>query len=264
MLMEVKKELKILFLSVKYNLVREMTNKITFLTNIVFMILNNSAFILEWVVFFSIKENISGYHFKDVLLLWGLASGSYAITFIFFAGVMYLPKLIMDGKIDSFLVQPKNVLLSILSSKTRVSALGDLLFAYIVFFIYGFNIERFLLFTLFILIGGIITTAVATIFGSLAFYITKADAITNSIMNMMLNFDTYPDTIFKGAVRILFYTVLPIAFTTYIPLYVIKDFNLINMLIVIIFSILITIFAFFIFNKGLKKYSSSNLMSARI
>ena len=38
MLMEAKKELKFIFLSIKYNLAREMTNKVTILTNIIFMI----------------------------------------------------------------------------------------------------------------------------------------------------------------------------------------------------------------------------------
>ena len=84
MLTEAKKELKIMLLSIKYNLAREMTNKVTFLTNIIFMILNNAAFIIEWIIFYSIKDNIGGYQLKDVLLLWGLASGTYAICFIFF------------------------------------------------------------------------------------------------------------------------------------------------------------------------------------
>ena len=56
MLMEVKKELKFMLLNVKYNLAREMTNKITFLTNIIFMILNNASFIVEWIIFYSLKN----------------------------------------------------------------------------------------------------------------------------------------------------------------------------------------------------------------
>ena len=54
MLMEVKKELKLMFLSVKYSLMREMLNKTSFLTNILFMILNNASFIIQWVVLYSI------------------------------------------------------------------------------------------------------------------------------------------------------------------------------------------------------------------
>lgn len=264
MLTEAKKELKFILLSIKYNLAREMTNKVTFLTNIIFMILNNAAFLVEWIIFFSIKDNIGGYVLKDVVLLWGLASGTYAICYIFFGNVQELPNLIMNGKIDSFLVQPKNILISILSSKTKVSAIGDLIYSYILLFIYGISIKNFLLFTLFIITGGLITAAVGTIFGSLAFCTTKADTITGNIMGTMLNFDTYPDTIFKGAIRILFYTILPISFSVYMPLHILKEFNIVRFILVISFTILIILLTFFVFNKGLKKYSSGNLMSARI
>ena len=50
MLTAVKNQVKISFLSVKYALMREMLNKVTFFTNITFMILNNAAFIIQWIV----------------------------------------------------------------------------------------------------------------------------------------------------------------------------------------------------------------------
>jgi len=264
MLTEAKKELKLIFISMKYNIAREMTNKVTFLTNIIFMIFNNACFLVEWIIFYSLKDNIGGYALKDVILLWGLASGTYAICFIFFGGVLDLPKLIMEGKIDSYLVQPKNILISILSSRTKVSAIGDLIYGYILLFIYGFSIKNLILYTLFLLIGGIIITSMGAIFGSLAFYITKADTLANTMINMSLNFATYPDGIFKGAVRILFFTIIPIGFAVYLPLNILRDFNMFYFIIVILFCILLVIVAFIIFNKGLKRYSSSNLMSARI
>ena len=264
MLTEAKKELKLIFLSMKYNLAREMTNKATFLTNIIFMVLNNACFLVEWIIFYSLKDNIGGYALKDVILLWGLASGTYAICFIFFGGVVELPKLIMEGKIDSHLVQPKNILISILSSKTKVSAIGDLIYSYILLFIYGFNIKNLILYTLFLIIGGIIITSIGTIFGSLAFYITKADTLANTMMNMMLNFGTYPDGIFKGAIRILFFTIIPIGFAIYLPLNILREFNLVNFIVILLFGLIVSILAFVIFNKGLKRYSSSNLMSARV
>ena len=81
---------------------------------------------------------------------------------------------------------------------------------------------------------------------------------------MMLNFATYPGTIFKDGVRILFYTVIPLGISNYIPVDTIIKFNIGNLAIVISFTIFITIMAFTIFYKGLKRYSSSNLMSSRI
>ena len=62
MLTAVKNQIKISFLSVKYALMREMLNKVTFFTNITFMILNNAAFIIQWIVLFALKDK--GYNLK--------------------------------------------------------------------------------------------------------------------------------------------------------------------------------------------------------
>ena len=49
MLMEVKNQLNVSLLSIKYALMREMLNKTTFISHIVFMILNNASFIIQWI-----------------------------------------------------------------------------------------------------------------------------------------------------------------------------------------------------------------------
>lgn len=264
MLMEVKNQIKVMFLSVKYNIMKQMTNKVTFITNIVFMILNNASFILQWIILFSLKEKIGGYTIKEVVLLWGLASGTYGISRIFFYKAFELPDLIINGKLDTFLVQPKNVFLSVISSHSCVSAIGDFIYAYICLFIYGFSIGKFILFTIFIITGAVTLSAFCSILGSLSFWIERSDILADSVSNAMLNFGTYPGTIFKKGVKLILYTIIPVGIVNYIPVDTIIKFNLENLLLVIVFTILIAICAFWIFNKGLKRYSSSNLMGARI
>ena len=84
MLMEVKNQLKVTLLSMKYGLIKEMLNKATFIMNIVFMILNNAAFIVQWVIIYSLKSNVGGYSFRQILMVWGLAAGSYGFSHFFF------------------------------------------------------------------------------------------------------------------------------------------------------------------------------------
>lgn len=74
MLTAVKNQIKVTFLSIKYAVLREMLNKVSFISNIIFMILNNSCMIVQWIVLFSLKSDIGGYSFKQILLLWGLAA----------------------------------------------------------------------------------------------------------------------------------------------------------------------------------------------
>ena len=80
----------------------------------------------------------------------------------------------------------------------------------------------------------------------------------------MTNCATYPDGIFKGIAKTLLYTLVPVGLSTYLPLKVMLSFSLSNFLIIIFVTILLVSLAFYIFDLGLKRYSSSNLMVARI
>ena len=84
MLTVVKNQIKVSLLTIKYALIREMLNKANFITNILFMIFNNASFIVQWIVLYSLKDNIGGYSLNNVLLLWGLASTSFGISHFFF------------------------------------------------------------------------------------------------------------------------------------------------------------------------------------
>ena len=264
MLTVVKSQLRITLLSIKYALMRELLNKTTFITNVIFMILNNASFIIQWVVVFSIKEDVGGYTLKQVLLLWGLAAMTYGVSHFFFKKSFSLAYTINNGKLDSFLVQPKNVLLSVITTDVEPSAIGDILYGYIILFIYGFTFTRFILYTLFGILGGLTLTAVSVILNSLSFWFKKTDVIAETGNNLMTNFATYPDGIFKGAVKLLLYTIVPVGFVNYIPIQIIVEFNWYKLLIVIIFTLTIVLLSFLVFYRGLKHYSSSNLMIARI
>ena len=264
MLMEAKNQIKVCLLSCKYALQREMLNKVTFISNILFMILNNASFIIQWIILYSIKDNVGGYTLKQVILLWGIAAGTYGFSHFFFNDSYYLSDTINTGKLDTFIIQPKNVLLSCITSSVDISALGDLLYGYIMLLIYGVTPITFLLFTLFCITGGFILTAIAVITSSLSFWFGKVELFANTMNSFMLNFSTYPEGIFKGLIKILFYTIIPIGFVNYIPIQLIMKFNIVNLIVILLITLLFIGLSFLIFHKGLKKYSSSNLMNTRI
>lgn len=264
MLTVVKNQLKVSLLSVKYALMREMLNKTTFLTNIVFMILNNASFIIQWMILYAIKDDVGGYTFKQVLLLWGFSAGTFGISRFFFKNAFSLSDTINNGKLDSYLVQPKNVLLSAITTGVEPSALGDLLYAYIMLFIYGVNFNNFVLYTFLIFVGGFMLVAIAVILGSLSFWFNKSDVVSDVGNSLMTSFATYPDGIFKGLSKILLFTLVPVGFVNYLPVKVLTDFNLGFFLVIVGVAILLITLAFIIFFTGLKRYSSSNLMMAKM
>lgn len=264
MLTEAKNQIKIIFLSIKYSIMREMLNKVTFFSNIIFMIFNNASFIIQWIVLFSLKDNFGGYTLKTVILLWGFASATYGVSRFFFKNAFNLSDTITNGKLDAYLVLPKDVLLSTITSDISISALGDILYGYIMLCIYGLTIKNFVLFTILSICGGFIITSISVIFSSFSFWISRSDFVSDTANNLMVSFATYPDGIFKGLSKIILYTIVPVGLTAYMPVQIITKFNIYSLLIILVATLVIITLAYMIFNKGLKKYSSSNLMIARI
>lgn len=211
-----------------------------------------------------ICDDVRGYSFNQILLLWGMAASTYGFAHFFFKRSFSLSDTITNGKLDNYLVQPKNVLLASITSDVEVSALGDMLYGLIMLCISGFTIEKLFLFALFTICGGIVIVDIAVILASLSFWFGRADMIADTGNGLMINFATYPDGIFKGITKVLLFTLIPIGITTYIPIWVMTKFNLNFTILIILVSIIVTVITFIVFYKGLHKYSSSNLMISKI
>ena len=260
----VKNQLRVCLLAIKYNIMREMLNRVTFLTNIGFMILNNATFILQWMILFHIKEDIGGYTMREVMLLWGLAASTFGLSRILFARAFSLPDLIVSGKLDSYLVQPKNVLLGVITSATSTSAIGDLLYGLILLCVFCFSPGRLLLFLLFTVTGAVILAAFALLLGSLSFWFLRADAFAQHMVNSSISFATYPDGIFHGAARFLLFQILPVGMVIYRPVHVMVEFDCGSLARILFYTVLICALAAVVFYRGLRRYASSNLMEARM
>ncbi len=257
-------QLRVCLLSVKYNIMREMINKVTFLTNIIFMMLNNGSFLIQWAILFRLKEDIGGYGFREVMVLWGLSASSFGLSHVLFARVFSLPELIINGKLDAYLVLPKNVLLGVMTSSTRTSAIGDVAYGLIMICLSGFGIGAILLFLLFTVTGAVIITAFALLMGSLSFWFVRMEIFGNQMQNVLISFATYPDGIFKGGVKYLLYYIIPTGMMVYLPVHVITDFNPKSLLTVLGYALGLSVLAVGVFYRGLRRYSSGNLMEARL
>ena len=260
----VKNQIKTFNLTIKYATMKELLNKATFISNILFMILNNSTFIIQWLVIFSIRDSIGNYGFKDIILLWGIAAETYGISHFFFKKSFTLSDTINNGKLDSYLVLPKNVLISVISSDIEVSAIGDMIYGYIMLCVYGLSFSRFVKFSLLAICGGLIFTSYTTILSSLSFWFSRSDYLADTLSNSQNSFATYPESIFKNSAKFILFTVVPVGFVNYIPIRIIKLFDWKLVVIDILATVFFISLAFLIFNKGLKRYSSTNLMISKI
>ena len=264
MLTAVKNQMRVCLLSVKYNIMREMVNKVTFLTNICFMLLNNATFLVQWIILLRLREAVGGYTMREIMLLWGLTATSFGLSHILFARVFSLSELIIKGKLDSFLVQPKNVLVSVLTSSTDISAIGDFLYGVVIVCICRPGVGGFFLFLLFAVTGAVIFTSFALLLGSLSFWFVRMDMVQDQMVMNIVSFATYPDGIFNGVTRFLLYFVIPAGMTVWHPVHMLVRFEAGMLFTVLGYAGGLTALAVAVFYKGLKRYASGNLMEARL
>ncbi len=263
MLTEVKNNLKIMFLSLKYNLMRLMENNVAFMTSIIMMIFNNASFIIQWITIFSIKEVIGNYTLNDVMLFWAVTSGAFGITHIFFNGVTRIPEYIEQGKLDAYITMPKDVLCQVATSSLEPSAFGDLIYGYLALIIFNFSLKNLLLYSVLIIFGGLIYAAFMAIYYSLTFKYIRSNYLTDSLRDVFINLSLYPDVIFNKVIKFLAFSLIPSGFASWVPVHILLEFRLSWLFYLIIFTGTLIIIAFYVFNRGLKRYSSSNLMGAR-
>lgn len=283
MLTAVKNQVRVCLLSVKYNIMREMVNPVTFVTNILFMMLNNATILVQWFILFRLRGEIGGYTMKDVMLLWGLTASSFGLSKVLFARVFSLPELIISGKLDSYLVQPKNVCLSVLTSATSTASIGDFLYGLVLMAFSGFSVGRLVLFLLFTVTGTVIFVAFTLLLGSLSFWFVRAEMAGGQMVSGMISFMTYPDGIFRGISRFLLYFLIPVGMAVWQPVHIMAALNgageiwpgagetgqglqsgLIAILTVAGYAAALMAIAVFVFYRGLRRYSSSSLMEARM
>jgi len=261
MLTAVKKNIQLIFMYFKFNLSSAIEYRTSFLLQTFGMILNNSTFIFFWWVLFNNINHIGGYGFEDVMTIWAISSTSYGISFILFGNTRKLARMIINGELDSYLLQPKNVLLSIISSSTIISAWGDFFYGIILYIIIiGLNPLSLLLFLFFCITSSIIFTSVLICVHSLTFFIGNSEGIGGLYTEFMITFSIYPESIYKGFTKIIIFTILPAAFISFIPLRLIHHFSWSNLIILLTVVILWIILSFIIFYKGLKRYESGNLI----
>ncbi|SHJ16241.1 ABC transporter permease [Lutispora thermophila] len=265
MLTEVRKSLKLMLYYLKFNISSAMEYRTSFLIQCFGMMLNNSAFIFFWWILFNNVNTIGGYTFRDEMMLWAISSTSFGICFITFGNISNITRMILNGELDTYLLQPRDPLMNIVCSKTEVSAWGDTLYGIIMFFlIRGFDMKGFMLFLLFCVTGGLILACVRISFHALSFYSGNVEGLAHLVTDFLITFGIYPKGIFTGVVKFIIYTVIPTAFIVHIPAEIIMQFSIVRLLGVLAVTLLWIVIAYVMFYRGLKKYESGNLIISKL
>ncbi|PEJ68556.1 ABC transporter permease [Bacillus wiedmannii] len=246
------------------NLSSNMEYRFNFILQIIFMNINNGIYIIFWLLFFDKFQNVNGWTMSDMYFLYSVVTTGFGLAMIFCGNAPYLANIISMGKLDSYLILPKNVLLHVLCSRMSIKAIGDVTFGFLILMISEINsvaaILMWIISTVFI---AVIFVSFYAIFGTLAFWLGKANLIQEQAGNALLTFSLYPQTIYDNIAKFLMFTLLPAGFVGMIPVSLIKSFNMKNFLLLGSFSLFISGVLVFMFYVGLRKYESSNIFTFR-
>lgn len=261
MLTEAKKNISLIAMYFKFNLSASMEYRASFLIQTFGMILNNSTFIFFWWILFSNIERIGGYGFKEVMVIWAISSTSFGLTFVVFGNIRRISQLIINGELDTYLLQPKDVLINVIASSTIISAWGDIFYGILLFIgVYGFKLVDFSLFIIFCITGAILFSSVLIFANSLTFFMGDSQGIAGLVLEFLISFSIYPEGIYKGFTKFIIYTFLPAAFISLIPVRLIQQFSWRWFLLILGVALGWCVFSYCFFKRGLRKYESGNLI----
>ena len=243
------------------NLQAAMEYRVAFGLQVLTMAANDSLWLFFWWTYFRQFPLVHGWQSTDIIVIWAISAAGFGVGMSVFGNAPKLAALIMNGGLDAYLAMPRNVLLHVCVSATDPTAWGDFLFglgAYILFLHPGLG--QVALFLLLCLMVALLFASFVVILGSLAFFLGNTEGLTNQLLGALINFSTYPMNIFSGIVRLLLFTVVPAGFISFIPLQLLKQFAWPLFFGMLGFTTLFTAIAAGVFQLGLRRYESGNLM----
>ena len=241
-----------------------MSYRAAFLVQVFGMFFNDGAWMVLWYIFFKRFPSVNGWGFNEMILLYAFGTLVFGVCEFLFDGVSELSKYIVTGQLDVYLTGPKNVLWSLSVGKSDISAIGDALFGFaLLIYMYGFAPLKILWFLSITIISTVMFFDFMLIIQSMAFWFGDIEDAAKRLVQMMFSFMFYPQAIFTGVLKIIMMTVLPAFFIITVPTTLIIAFSWSYFAIFIASVVFGTIFALWLFNKGLARYESGNLMTTR-
>jgi ABC-2 type transport system permease protein len=251
---------------VRFNFAAGMEYRASFLFQVLGMALNNTAFIIFWMILFNrIVTDINGYGFNDIMFLWALAAVGYGIAAVFFGNSFYISKIIYNGELDVYLLQPKPVVVNLLLSRMVLSGWGDIAYGVVLFALsQPINPQSIVLFGVFSLLMAIILIALRIFYHSLTFFLGNAEEFATTASDLIIGFMLYPGSIFQSPATLVLHSLIPAALAAWIPIEIFRDFDVAKLAVLIAADCLILMIALGTFRLGLRCYESGNRMGTRV
>jgi ABC-2 type transport system permease protein len=248
----------------RVNILSNMEYRVSFITQLVFMFVNDIMLLFFWWVLFQRFDSVAGWQQQDVFLLYAVSAGTYGVAYTIFGNTGRLSSIIAEGQLDYYLALPKDVWLNVLISRSLASTIGDFAFGVVLCLaVFGLS-AKVLAAVLFMGIAAVILVSAVTMVHSLTFYLGNAEQIAGVFSEALLSFSLYPISLFSLTLRVILYTAIPAAFVSFVPVTLVKEFSLPLFLAFVAVAVGGVFLSRRVFYAGLKRYESGNLVAPRM
>lgn len=258
-------ELRFALYAIRKNIEGSAELRVSFLMHILGMVLNNTSFIVIWVFFVHSVGIIGGWTAWDVVALQGFTALSYGLIFSVGVGIRKLPEYVASGIFDRFLLSPKHLLVRIATASFNPAGIGDIFFGILSLLFYGFfthiSFVQTLLLLGFVFLSALTFLSVAIIVYSTSFFFIESQTVTNGLFELFMTPALFHGGAFQGVVRFLFTFIIPSLLIGAIPVETVKSLSLSTLWLMAGLAIFWWRVSLLIFNKAIKRYESSNLMT---
>lgn len=241
------------------NLATSMEYRISFLIQVVGMMLNNAVYFVFWILFFDRFRQVRGWRLHDMLVLFGIVAVGFGTSAYLFGGVRRLAETITGGGLDRHLSLPRSVLLRSLVSVSVASGFGDVIYGVLSFAASRpTGVDEVLRFAVGALAAASVFVGFVVLVQSLSFWLESAGILGTQAVNGMLTFAMYPIGIFEGPARLLLFTALPAGLMGFVPLRFTEAWSWSVLGALALGSLGVLALGAAVFHRGLRRYQSGS------
>ncbi|MFM8322982.1 MAG: ABC transporter permease [Chloroflexota bacterium] len=249
----------------KANLLSAMEYRVSFLTQMVGMILNDAMYFMIWVVFFDRFKDVRGWGLGDMAVTFGITASAFGLVSLLFGNAFMLGEIITKGRLDYYLSLPRPVLLHAVASRSVSSGMGDVVYGILSFSLSGTaSPGAFARFVLAVCLSAAVFVAFLILVQSLAFWMGSSANLAQLAINAMVTFAIYPITLFDSTARLILFTVIPAALMGAVPASFARQFSWQTLAELLVGAAALLALAVAVFQTGLRRYESGSAMQTEV
>jgi ABC-2 type transport system permease protein len=244
-------------------------NRIGFFLLICSSIIEMLPSMLMMVIIILRFGSVFAWSFGDYIFIFLFANFSYGFRNLFFGSFRNIPKMIVNGDLDNLLIRPINTLFYISGRNFNIHSISYIILSVSLFIIFNdnFNVDwsilNILLYLISIISAALVQGAITLIISCAAFFLMDSKGLDN-LYSGFKEFIWYPLNIFNPVIQIILYTVVPLAYASFVPCGIFLRHNLYYQnigqklyILSLLIGPLLFLLSYILWKKSLRIYASS-------